>query len=179
MEMLAVGPYASGVKIERPGNQVPLQHILRCRRWCRMWAQAIDMVDRNFAEADQQEDGGDIDQFDPYDDVQFNPYVEEPWSQKLFRTALQTQGLEGMQLVTLSEERVSKECRDQALKIKQQVENMMLRGKFDDVTSAKEQKIRVPKSLPKLAREVSFCMASLYPYPEARVAAFYQGDVHF
>jgi hypothetical protein len=101
---------------------------------------------------DQQEDGGDIDQFDPYDDVQFNPYVEEPWSQKLFRTALQTQGLEGMQLVTLSEERVSKECRDQALKIKQQVENMMLRGKFDDVTSAKEQKIRVPKSLPKLAK---------------------------
>ena len=64
-----------------------------------------------------------------------------------------------MQLVTLPEERVSKECRDQSLKIKQQVENVIMQGKFDDATGANMQKIRVPD----LAREVAVCMAWYYP----------------
>ena len=148
MEVLPVGPYAPGVQVEG-GNQVPIRHILQCSRWRRMWARAIRVVDRNFEKADQEKVGdGDVD-----------PYGEEPWSQRLCRTALQTQGLEGMQLVTLPEERVSKECRDQSLKIKQQVENVILQGKFDDATGANMQKIRVPD----LAREVAVCMASYYP----------------
>jgi len=72
MEVLPVGPYAPGVEIEM-GNQVPIRHIMQCRRWRRMWARAIRMVDQNFEEADQQDDGGgDIDE-----------YGEEPWSQRL------------------------------------------------------------------------------------------------
>ena len=49
-----------------------------------MWARVIRMVDRNFAEADdeQEDDDEDIDQYD-----------EEPWNQRLYRTTLQTQGL--------------------------------------------------------------------------------------
>lgn len=61
-----------------------------------------------------------------------------------------------MQLVTLPEGMISKECREQALKIKQQVEKVILQGKFGDVTSANEQKIRAPD----LAKEVAVCTGS-------------------
>jgi hypothetical protein len=74
----------------------------------------------------------------------------------LYRNALQTQGLEGMQLVTLPKEGISKECRDQALQIKQQVE--LLQEKFDHVTRSNELEARL-KDAPDPAKEIRDCMA--------------------
>jgi len=104
-----------------------------------MWAKAIRMIDRNFEEAEQEED----------EDI--GGYHDEPWSRRLYRNALQTQGLEGMQLVTLPKERISKECRDQALQIKQQVE--LLQKKFGDVPP----RARL-RDAPDPSREVEFLM---------------------
>jgi hypothetical protein len=139
------------VKNPYVNRQLALLHILHCRRWRRMWAQAKSMIDRNFGEAEQEEDGeeGGKDVCDYY--------PEEPWSQKLYRNALQTQGLEGMQLVILPKEGISKECRDRALQIKQQVE--LLQEKFDDVTRSNELEARL-KDAPDPAGEISDCMAN-------------------
>ncbi|KAN0079572.1 hypothetical protein V8E54_004786 [Elaphomyces granulatus] len=85
-------------------RQLALLHILYCRRWRLMWEQAKSMIDRNFqgeTEQLQEEDG------------------EE-----------EEDGLEGMQLVTLPKEEISKECRDQALQIKRQVELLQLQKKI-------------------------------------------------
>ncbi|KAN0071295.1 hypothetical protein V8E54_010726 [Elaphomyces granulatus] len=128
------------VLVENPqsGYLVSLRKVLHCRPWRRMWAKAIRMIDRNFEEAEQEED----------EDI--GGYHDEPWNRRLYRNALQTQGLEGMQLVTLPKEGISKECRDQALRIKQQVE--LLQEKFDDV----ELETRL-EDAPDPAREVKAC----------------------
>jgi hypothetical protein len=112
-----------------------------------MWAKAIHMIDRNFGEAEQE------------DDEDVGEYYKEPWSRRLYRNALQMQGLEGMQLVTLPKEEISKECRDQALRIKRQVE--LLQEKFDDVTRRSELETRL-RDAPDPAREVRDCSASWF-----------------
>jgi hypothetical protein len=136
--------------VEQPcvNRQLALLHILHCNRWRQMWAQVKSMIDRNFGEAEQEEDGekGGKDVCD---------YIDEPWSQKLYRNALLTQGLEGMQLVILPKEGISKECRDQALQIKQRVE--LLQEKFDDVTRRNELESRL-KDAPDPAGEIADCM---------------------
>ena len=108
------------------------------------------MIDQNFEDAEQEEDrekeGKDV----------CTDYTDEPWSQKLYRNALQTQGLEGMQLVTLPKEGISKECRDQALQIKQRVK--LLQEIFDDVTRRNELESRL-KDAPDPAAEIAKCMA--------------------
>jgi hypothetical protein len=104
------------------------------------------MIGRNFGEAEQEEGG------------KMGDYDDEPWGLRLYRNALQTQGLEGMQLVTLPKERLSKECRDQALQIKRQVE--LLQEKFGDVTG-NELETRL-RDAPDLAKEVDVCMASYW-----------------
>ncbi|KAN0069584.1 hypothetical protein V8E54_012599 [Elaphomyces granulatus] len=146
-EVLPTGPYAADQSLH-VGHQVALRHILQCRRWRRMWAKAIRMIDENFGETKPEEDGGDI-----------GEYNDESWSRRLYRNALQTQGLEGMQLVTLPKEEISKECRDQALQIKQQVE--LLQEKFDNTTRSNELETRL-RDAPDLAREVEVCMASYW-----------------
>jgi hypothetical protein len=136
--------------VERPrvNRQLALLHILHCNRWRQMWAQVKSMIDRNFGEAEQDEDG------EGGKDV--CRYIDEPWSQKLYRNALLTQGLEGMQLVILPKEGISKECRDQALQIKQRVE--LLQEEFDDETRRNEPESRL-KDAPDPAGEISKCMA--------------------
>ena len=112
-----------------PDPQLSFRHVLQCRRWRRKWAQVIRMIDRNFGEAEfEEEEDGDVDR-----------YYDESWSHRLYRNALQTQGLEGMQLLILPKERISQEGRDQALKIKRQVERQVerLQGQFDDVYKLK------------------------------------------
>jgi hypothetical protein len=152
LEVLPTGPYAPGMEDRYASHQVSLEHILHSRRWRRMWRQAIRMIDRNFGEAGQEEDG-DI-----------GEYEDEPWNRRLYRDALQTLGLEGMQLVTLPKERVSKECRDKALQIKQQVE--LLQVKFDNVTGSRLRELR---DAPDPAREVRVCVLSLWPMPGVHV----------
>ncbi|KAN0071454.1 hypothetical protein V8E54_010050 [Elaphomyces granulatus] len=142
VEVLPTGPYAQGAENVHVHHQAALQHILRCKRWRRMWAKAIRMIDRNFGEAEDGEAGDEnIDDF----------YWKEPWSLTLYRNALLTQGLGGMQLVTLPKERISKECRDQALQIKEQVE--LLQEKFGDVPP----RARL-RDAPDSSREVEFLM---------------------
>lgn len=81
-QVLPTGPYAQGVESLREGDQVVLHHILRSGRWRRLWAAAIrDAFD---GEAFTDEDADD-----------------ENWRKKLLRDSLQTQGLNGMQLVTM------------------------------------------------------------------------------
>jgi hypothetical protein len=148
LDVLATGPYGPGVEHQYESYQVSLEHVLHCRRWRRMWRRAMRMIDRNFEEAEQEEDG-DI-----------GEYEDEPWNRRLYRDALQTQGLEGMQLVTLPKEGISKECRDKALQIKQQVE--LLQEKFDDVTGFNELETRL-RDAPGPWREVRVCVLSHWP----------------
>lgn len=86
-EVLPVGPYAKGNERTLEGDQFAMHHILHCGRWRRMWAAAFRSTLK--------------DEFkDEYEE-------EEHWKKKLFRNVMQTQGVEGMQLITLPVEQVS------------------------------------------------------------------------
>ncbi|RAL07793.1 uncharacterized protein BO97DRAFT_233133 [Aspergillus homomorphus CBS 101889] len=137
------GPYAN---LEDPwalpGDQVALQHILSCRRWRRMWADAMRMISRD--EAD-----GKIE-----DNVN-----EESWRTKLWRDALLVQGLWGMQLVTLPEARVAKEWLDKGRWLREQI--WKLDGPLE--TRAIGEPWEDPVSLaPDPSQDVFVCMAALW-----------------
>lgn len=117
-EVLPVGPYASRAdpqtaepEITDPElasdvvreAQVVFWYVLQCGRWRRMWAEAIRSILDPGSEFSDEEDS------------------EEPWKKKLLRNALQTQGLNGMQLVTLPREEIPAECWEKARKMAAQV----------------------------------------------------------
>lgn len=90
-EVLPVGPYA-GDTSERvdEGDQFAMHHILTCRRWRRMWSAALREATGQDREFTDEED-------------------EEHWRNKLCRNVAVTQGLEGMQLVTLPVDQIPRE----------------------------------------------------------------------
>ncbi|GAB1201136.1 hypothetical protein APSETT444_010523 [Aspergillus pseudonomiae] len=83
-----------------------MHHILHCGRWRRMWAAAIRSV------------LGDDDAFTDEDEE------EEHWRKRMLRNALQSQGLEGMQLVTLPVEKMDKEYVQKVRRMKQQIDQL-------------------------------------------------------
>ncbi|KAF5860053.1 hypothetical protein ETB97_002079 [Aspergillus alliaceus] len=87
-ERLDTGPYAAGLERPEEGDQIAMHHILRSGRWRRMWAAGIRVA---LAEGSVFSD----------EEVE-----EEGWRKKLLRDAVQSQGLEGMQLVTVPLEKM-------------------------------------------------------------------------
>ncbi|KAJ5179709.1 hypothetical protein N7492_002919 [Penicillium capsulatum] len=107
-EVLPVGPYKPGTDPELAdeqdkGDQVVLWYVLKCGRWRRMWAAAI----RSLLDLESEFSDEDL--------------TQEPWDKRLLRDALQIQGLDGMQLVTLPKEEISTECWQKARKIASQI----------------------------------------------------------
>ncbi|GAD96281.1 conserved hypothetical protein [Paecilomyces variotii No. 5] len=113
MEVLDVGPYVDREALQDE-DQVALQHIFTCHRWRRMWKEGMKKVGKLFSS-----------------DTVWG-YVtndnEEPWKLKVYRDALQTQGLEGMQIVTLPPDKISKESLEKGMEIRQRV--LSLPGPF-------------------------------------------------
>ncbi|PGG98832.1 hypothetical protein GX51_06567 [Blastomyces parvus] len=112
-QILPVGPYAPENREDLRADQYALRHILTCRRWRRMWADAMAMVGPLFAAWDAERG--------PFETAQAGDEVEGVWRLKLFRDALQTMGLEGMQLVTLPQEKVAPELLEKARRIREQI----------------------------------------------------------
>ncbi|KAF7595562.1 hypothetical protein BBP40_005597 [Aspergillus hancockii] len=100
--VLPTGPYAPDLGRPRAGDQVAMHHILHCGRWRRMWAAAIRSVLGDDAFTDEEEE-------------------DEHWRKRLLRDALQSQGLEGMQLGTLPPEKMDKGYLDKVRRIKEQI----------------------------------------------------------
>ncbi|OAT13662.1 hypothetical protein BDBG_08822 [Blastomyces gilchristii SLH14081] len=112
-QILPVGPYALENRDDLPADQYALRHILTCRRWRRMWADAMAMVGPLFAEWDAERG--------PFERAQAGGEVEGVWRLKLFRDALQTMGLEGMQLVTLPQKKIAPELLEKACRMREQI----------------------------------------------------------
>ena len=112
-ELLPVGPYALRANArtrhtnlmadgEPSEDQVVLHHILRCSRWRRMWAAAIRSI-QDSGDKFTNEDEGD-----------------EDWRKKLYRDALQTQGLAGMHLLR-PRDQIPAECVEKARRMAAQI----------------------------------------------------------
>ncbi|OGM47189.1 hypothetical protein ABOM_003903 [Aspergillus bombycis] len=103
---LSTGPYAPHLERPSQGDQTAMHHILHCGRWRRMWAAAIRSVlgDDNVFTDESEED--------------------EPWRKRMLRNALQSQGLEGMQLVTLPVEKMDQEYVHKVRRMKQQIDQL-------------------------------------------------------
>lgn len=109
----STGPYAPvvkdrervrGVDVTHEGDQVAMRHIVTCKRWRGMWADAIRAAlsdGEEFTDEDEE---------------------EEHWRRKLYRRALQTQGLDGLQLVTLPPGKVSAERWERTRSIKRRID---------------------------------------------------------
>ncbi|KAB8070029.1 hypothetical protein BDV29DRAFT_181711 [Aspergillus leporis] len=104
-EVLPTGPYAPHLERPREGDQVAMDHILHCGRWRRMWGAAIRSVLGGGFEFTDEAEG-------------------EHWREKLLRDALQSQGLEGMQLVTIPVEKLGKECVERVRRVKEQIDKL-------------------------------------------------------
>ncbi|KAE8420904.1 hypothetical protein BDV36DRAFT_86787 [Aspergillus pseudocaelatus] len=103
---LPTGPYAPHLERPREGDQVAMHHILHCGRWRRMWAAAISSVlddDDAFIHEDEE---------------------NEFWKKRMLRNAVQSQGLEGMQLVTLPVDKMDKEYVQKVRRMKQQIDQL-------------------------------------------------------
>ncbi|RAK81466.1 uncharacterized protein BO72DRAFT_339275, partial [Aspergillus fijiensis CBS 313.89] len=101
----ARGPYAPPIDPrDLPMDQHVLHHIFVCRRWRRMWAGAMKMVSGDEADGE----------------IEHHAY-EANWRPRLWREALMTQGLWGMQLVILPSEKVDKAWLDKARWMREQI----------------------------------------------------------
>ncbi|PYI33767.1 hypothetical protein BP00DRAFT_413580 [Aspergillus indologenus CBS 114.80] len=109
----ARGPYAPPVDPrDLPMDQHVLNHIFECRRWRRMWAGAMKMVSGDERDGEIELDAN-----------------EEDWRTRLWREAFMTQGLWGMQLVTLPAEQVDKKWLAKARWMREQIRK--LQGPFE------------------------------------------------
>ena len=127
---LDTGPYANG-RTPDAGEQVAMHHILNCGRWRRMWGSAISRLFSNeekivlLEDPDQEywknmfERVPDVGESLTIDDIDFR-YQKA----KLLRDALQSQGLEGMQLVTMPLEKVDKGYVNRVRWIKEKVDRL-------------------------------------------------------
>ncbi|OAX78112.1 hypothetical protein ACJ72_07581 [Emergomyces africanus] len=153
-QVLPVGPYAAG-KNDLPFDQYALRHILTCKRWRRMWADAMALAGPLFVEWDAERG--------PWDEEPPSGDIEGVWKLKLFRDALQTMGLEGMQLVTLPREKISPELLKRACQVREQIEALeeppasYIVGNYLKATVSKA---------PDPAQDVYVCMASYWPMSE-------------
>ncbi|PYH47101.1 uncharacterized protein BP01DRAFT_354904 [Aspergillus saccharolyticus JOP 1030-1] len=139
---LNVGPYAEEVAESLPGDQTSLYHILTCRRWRRMWAGAMMMI------AGEEQDGEIEDEL-----------TEEDWRTRLWRDALVTQGLWGMQLVTMSEERVDKKWLEKGRWVREQI--LKLEGPLESRRIGEKRQIVVSLA-PDPSQDVFVCMAGMW-----------------
>ncbi|KAL1855008.1 hypothetical protein Plec18170_004420 [Paecilomyces lecythidis] len=145
MEVLNVGPYADRAALSVE-DQVALRHIFTCRRWRRMWSRGTQKIGERFP--------GDLAW--PYgtDDG------DEPWRLKIYRDALQIQGLEGMQIVTLPADKISKNYVERVMKMRQQI--LSLPGPLP--LRRIGTRLQAPVSeAPDPGQEVYVCMASYWP----------------
>lgn len=140
--VLQVGPYVADVQ-EVASDQGTLKHVLRCRRWRRMWARAV--------KAGTSQDGEEDDIPEVEDDVD-----DEHWKTKMYRDALQTQGLEGMQLVTLPKDQIPEQYLDNSRRFQRQIS--MLEKAPDSVVVGPRQWLKVSNA-PDPAQDVLDCVA--------------------
>ncbi|KAJ9268261.1 hypothetical protein DTO212C5_5589 [Paecilomyces variotii] len=145
MEVLPVGPYVHREAL-REEDQVALQHIFTCGRWFRMWAYGMEKIGDHFLDgiARPHLDRGE----------------DEPWRQTLYRNALQTQGLEGMQLVTLPPEEISKDYREKVIKIRQQIQSLRGPPPWRKIGTRLQALV---SEAPDPGQEVYVCQASYWP----------------
>ncbi|KAK2809721.1 hypothetical protein FQN50_003566 [Emmonsiellopsis sp. PD_5] len=152
VEFLPVGPYAPERRDElRDADQYALRHILLCRRWRRMWAEAMEMVGPPFAHWEDEKAiwDWDVEREDG----------DRVWRLRLFRNALQTRGLEGMQMVTLPKEKIKPEVLEAARVIRGQIERLEKPPDVDIVGDKLKAKVSKPLDP---ANEVYVCMATYW-----------------
>ncbi|BCS21756.1 uncharacterized protein APUU_22188A [Aspergillus puulaauensis] len=138
-DVLPTGPYADGDPPE--GDQVAFHHILSCWRWECLWGDAIrSLLFENPASFPQRGRNEE----------------EHEW-QKLLRDALQVQGLEGMQLVTLPKEQISPAVLERAMAIKARVRQIPCPPAV--TTFGRRRILTVSSDAPDPAREVRVCCA--------------------
>lgn len=106
-EVLPTGPYAPDTERVQEDNQTTMHHILTCGRWRRMWAAVI----RGLLLSDGEEFTDEHPE-------------HEHWRKRLLRDALQCQGLEGMQLVTLPLEEIDQKYLERARRMKRQIDQL-------------------------------------------------------
>ncbi|PGH13480.1 hypothetical protein AJ79_03610 [Helicocarpus griseus UAMH5409] len=114
--VLPTGPYTKGEKRKNlPADQISMRHILTCRRWRRMWIEAMEMVGPLFAPRDAERD-----EFEPLQEgQQDHPGV---WKLKLFRDGLITMGMQGFMLVTVPKEKIPAKVLEKARRIRGWIE---------------------------------------------------------
>lgn len=141
-DVLPTGPYADGGASE--ADQVAFHHILSCWRWECLWGDAIrTLLFENPASFPQRRRD-----------------EEENGRQKLLRDALQVQGLEGMQLVTLPKDRISPAALERAMAIKARVLQV---PRLPAVTTfGTRRNITVASHAPDPAKEVRVCCGSFW-----------------
>ncbi|OJJ07720.1 hypothetical protein ASPVEDRAFT_33917 [Aspergillus versicolor CBS 583.65] len=141
-DVLPTGPYADGDASE--ADQVAFHHILSCWRWGCLWGDAIrTLLFENPASFPQRR----------RDD-------EEDGRQKLLRDALQVQGLEGMQLVTLPKDQISPAALERAMAIKARV--LQVPHLPAVTTFGTRRNITVASHAPDPAKEVRVCCGSFW-----------------
>lgn len=105
-EVLPTGPYQPDREHPEEGDQVALHHILRSGRWRRLWAAGIRGA------------LGDGNKFTDED------IDDENWRKKLLRDAVQTQGLDGMQLITMPIDKVDQAVLDNTRRMKELIDKL-------------------------------------------------------
>ncbi|KAL0572421.1 hypothetical protein V5O48_009539 [Marasmius crinis-equi] len=134
LEVLEVGPYAPDQPDVTDGDQISLEHILRCARWKRLWAHVVSL--------------------DP-------PDFREEWKQRLWREAVQIQGLEGMGMVTAKDGSSFGKWTGRLAEIKEKIRRL---GEKDApiVTRIGNAETEVSVNVPDFHREVYVCMQGLW-----------------
>lgn len=139
-EVLPVGPYAKGNKTMKDKDQFAMRYILHCGRWRRMWAAAFRPALR--------------------DDFKDEDENEEYWKKKMFRNAMQTQGLEGMQLITLPVEQVSQRYIEKVRRTKSQIVMLTESPVVENLGSAGDTPV---SRAPDPGMEVQVSIRSMWP----------------
>ncbi|KAF7585408.1 hypothetical protein BBP40_010979 [Aspergillus hancockii] len=153
-----VGPYSpEGPDGDLNEDQLVLQHLLTCRRWRRMWREAMAKIGDDFFVHGQQNEPRAHHWSDYYIWVDeegrhdMPGLLRESWREKLYRDALAYQGIEGMQLVTLPKEKIDGRVLEKARWISSKIAE--LEKPFDTVTFGPRSKMEIAV-VPDLSQEV-------------------------
>jgi len=141
IEVLDVGPYAPGrLNVEPPpADQASLAHILRCSRWRRLWEPVTSSE---------------------------GPILSEEWKHKLWKEAVQIQGLAGMEVVTLKDGSGVRKWSHRLRELREKIHRLSEKDKPKAVLVG-EVAVEVSENVPDFYREMYLCNRKLAMGTEA------------
>ncbi|KAJ8095030.1 hypothetical protein PM082_010248 [Marasmius tenuissimus] len=136
LEVLAVGPYVPNRQEGQhlPGDQISLQHILSCSRWQRLWAPVISLE---------------------------GPGMSEEWRQRLWKEAVQIQGLAGMEVVTSKDGSGLRKWADHLRDLREKIYRLSEKDK-PRVARIGSAATEVSENVPDFHRETYLCIRALW-----------------